>query len=429
MKHILRFTVIIFILLFSSGNVSASDISNAQFTGNIQVTNNSTLSNAVCIPVNITTSNLINAGILSATASNIAAITDTGADTAIMPGYGTNPWMIFVPSITNNSNQSVTFYTGASGGKIAYFPTTTGMIVSDSATMEPGNNFIINIHAYFDLTRHNYIFFKGSAFYIYNTSDNVVQVYSYAAGTPNFSVSGLTSGEHYLSVYTNSGNMTLSWDGVVKGTVSLAGTSIPNTSQEIQIGSLSTSYMISSNFTQSGVLRGSWVWQYGSTFTDLSGNSNTATPSFKTTSSSASVNATLTTFNPLIEAKSTLNPSTSWPSLMTAPLTQSSTMYTENTTPGIFFANVIHAIWPSSSVPESLFWYGFTFFTIILSGMLIYAAFASKGQSALLIKVILMSAIMLFWSLPGPNVYGMYVVFFFMMWCFGVIILSKNYGW
>jgi hypothetical protein len=41
--------------------------------------------------------------------------------------------------------------------------------------------------------------------------------------------------------------------------------------------------------TVGGVLKGSWEWQYATTFTDLSGNSNDATPSFRITTTDADV--------------------------------------------------------------------------------------------------------------------------------------------
>jgi hypothetical protein len=45
-----------------------------------------------------------------------------------------------------------------------------------------------------------------------------------------------------------------------------------------------------------GVLRGSWEWQYAATFTDLSGNSNDATPSFRTTTTDADVSVSVISY-------------------------------------------------------------------------------------------------------------------------------------
>jgi hypothetical protein len=251
----------------------------------------------------------------------------------------------------------------------------------------------------------------------------------FGAQTPVVSVShAITSGDKTINVGLSGPYLGMTFDG--GGYLAdLSGNVTPNTTSNWIFGSDDTPYITACSIAIGGNLRGSWVWQYGVTFADLSGNGNTATPTFRTTSSNANVSANLTSFLPMHPAKANSVIISSWPSMVTAVPNQPSTTYTENSTPGIFFAPLIHDIWPSSTIPESFFWYGFTFFTIIVSGLLIFWAFASKGQSALLIKVILMSAIMIFWSLPGPNVYGMYVFLYFIMWCFGIMVLSRSYGW
>ena len=59
---------------------------------------------------------------------------------------------------------------------------------------------------------------------------------------------------------------------------------VPTSSANLTIGSDATIYILSADITINGVLRGSWSWQYGDNFTDLSENGNTAYPSFRTTS-------------------------------------------------------------------------------------------------------------------------------------------------
>jgi hypothetical protein len=175
-------------------------------------------------------------------------------------------------------------------------------------------------------------------------------------------------------------------------------------------------------------IKGSWAWQYGATFTDLSGNGNTATPVFRTTSSDSDVSASLISYSPINLSVADAGTISTWPSMITAAPDQPATMYTENTTPGIFFASFIHSIWPST-IPESFFWYNFAFLIILLAGMGVFMLVASKGQNGLLLKMIVTAVLMIFFALPGPNVYGMYVVIYYIMFCFGVIVLSRNYGW
>lgn len=194
-------------------------------------------------------------------------------------------------------------------------------------------------------------------------------------------------------------------------------------------------YMDTANITVNGVVTGSWRWQLAETYDDDSGNGNTATPTIRTSSSDSDVSAALINFSPmsLATANST---ATTWPEIWTAAPTQPTTMYTENSTPGVFFYPLVHAFWSAGPgamddpVDEAFIWYLIAFLTIIPAGMVIFWAFVEKSkQSALLIKIMLMAAIMIFWALPGPNIYGFYVVIYFLMWCTGIMILSKNYGW
>ncbi len=162
--------------------------------------------------------------------------------------------------------------------------------------------------------------------------------------------------------------------------------------------------------------------------TDQSANSYDAAATFRTTSSDADVSTLLTSFKSTSEAAPEQSLISDWPEMITDVPEEPSSMYTEETQPGIFFAPLLHAIWPDS-IPESLFWYNFAFSTIIGAGILTFYLMASKGQNGLLLKIIVMLAIMIFWSVPGPNIYGMYVSIYFIFWSFGVLVLSRNYGW
>jgi len=118
----------------------------------------------------------------------------------------------------------------------------------------------------------------------------------------------------------------------------------------------------------------------------------------------------------------------SWPDMIEDVPEQPDTAYTGEDHPGIFFEPLIDAIWPDD-IPYQLFWYPFTFATIIGASVLTYYLFAAKGQNGLLIKCIVGTAVMIFWALPGPNVYGMFVVIYKAMFNFGIIVLSKNFSW
>lgn len=220
-------------------------------------------------------------------------------------------------------------------------------------------------------------------------------------------------------------------DGVTEDAI-CTNNSIRNTGNSLVIGSANaTPYILSANVTKSGVLKASYAWNYNLTITDLSGNGNDATLTPRTTSSDPDVSAALISWTPISPSTASANAFT-WPTLLVTAPTQPTSLYTENTTPGVFFRPFVHAIWTVGmpGINECFFWYGFSFFTIIAAGMLIFWAFAEKSrQAALLIKIILMMAIMIYWALPGPNIYGMYVPIYMGMWCFGILVMSRSYGW
>lgn len=137
---------VLFAASLSVGVCVASDITGADFYGTITVTNNSTATTNVATTISgANTTALIAGGYLNATATN-CAIQYSGADVAFMPGWGPYPWCVFVPTIGNNAQTFDTLYVkGVTGGKLMYFPGSTGMTVSDGMT-EPGNNFGITIN-------------------------------------------------------------------------------------------------------------------------------------------------------------------------------------------------------------------------------------------------------------------------------------------
>ncbi len=197
-------------------------------------------------------------------------------------------------------------------------------------------------------------------------------------------------------------------------------------------------YMETANITIDGVLQGSWEWEYGATFTDDSGNGNTATPTFRITSSDADVSASLITFKPISIAKVTDNTSITWPVIMEDPPDEPSTAYSENITPGIFFAPFVHTIaefgasnWSGATTDmlEQLFWYTFAFIIIIGVSVSVYFFFAANAKEALFVKIFATAAIMIFFALPGINIYGLYVPLYYVFFATGILMLKKDFGW
>ncbi len=220
-------------------------------------------------------------------------------------------------------------------------------------------------------------------------------------------------------------------DGIEKGIVNITGLTVNNNLNNwTSCYSSATPYVEFQKIWIDGVLVQSVAWEYGTTFNDLSAFNNDATPTFRTTCSDPDVTATLISFTPIAISTVSSDVIDDWPSMVTTPPDQPATTYTEETRPGIFFEPIVYAIWVvAGGLPESLFFYNFAFFWILATGILVYWAFAKQGKDALLLKIIAMGAVMVFFALPGPNIYGMYVVIYFALWSFGVLVLSRSYGW
>ncbi|MDD5338171.1 MAG: LamG domain-containing protein [Dehalococcoidales bacterium] len=142
MKPILTgyFIIIVMALLIPSALALGTDISDAQWLATVTVSNNSTstkTNQAVIFLINATS--MINQGFCNSSLTDVAMF-DNVPD-FFMPGYGANPWCVFIPSITGSANNNYDLYTkGAVSTSTVYFPGDTGLTVPDILT-EPGNDF------------------------------------------------------------------------------------------------------------------------------------------------------------------------------------------------------------------------------------------------------------------------------------------------
>jgi hypothetical protein len=136
--------IAIVLMLIPGSVVMASDVTDADYSGVIRVSNNGTDAQNVAVPVTgCNSTNLISGGFLAANASD-CTIARAGSDIPFMPGYGLNPWCLWVSDIATSTYFSDTLYTpNVTGGLIRYFPGAAGMTVADDATIELGNNFTI----------------------------------------------------------------------------------------------------------------------------------------------------------------------------------------------------------------------------------------------------------------------------------------------
>jgi hypothetical protein len=214
---------------------------------------------------------------------------------------------------------------------------------------------------------------------------------------------------------------------------------VPNTSANWTIGGVATPYIESYKTWIGGVLKQSAAWQYGSTFTDLSGNGNTATPSFRTTSSDADVSASLVSFTPLTEAKvPTFSVLQALEPVPTAPAGMAQA-FTTNTTTGIAGLRApIDTILNTAGMPAAMWWYPFIYLAICIIGLLVYGAttMSARGgmvsvetvhQGSTLAMCITMEVFLIIVGVI--NIVPLWPAMLFPIAGIAIIVSEKHYSW
>lgn len=144
-KMIMLILVILFAVVIPS-TAFASDISDALYKGLLNISNTGESATGVATTANISTSDYIDLGYIDSDCGNTAVQNITGADTPYMPGYGGNPWCLFVDELDDNEHITNHLYSkDATGGDIVYFPGFGGMTIPDDPSMEIGDSGSINL--------------------------------------------------------------------------------------------------------------------------------------------------------------------------------------------------------------------------------------------------------------------------------------------
>lgn len=197
--------LIIILSLCLSVPVAAADVSGAIYSGDIITTNSSgTGITGAYAAVAIPSANMVAGGYMESDYSDVAILT-SGADTVIMPGQSSNPWIMYLPTLLAGQSLTSTIYTsGATGGMIRYFPGDTGMTVADSASLEPGDDFVIEWSGYVPAT--GTLIGKNAAF-VLETIDSALHAIILAAQTTlGISSNTAITDNIYATSYTRIGN-------------------------------------------------------------------------------------------------------------------------------------------------------------------------------------------------------------------------------
>jgi len=188
-KRLLALILIIGIAVISpvSAIMAVSDITDAVYVGSIRVSNSSYTATEVCVPFTLNTQAMIDGYYLDSDCSNSALLDSAGADMKYMPAVGTgDDWIIFIDQLSQKSSKYYNLYTGGAsdmGGDIRYFPDNAGMTSSDAASLELGNNFIIEQSGYLEMsagTDKNLVH-KGDAFKLCISDDEELTAIIYGS--------------------------------------------------------------------------------------------------------------------------------------------------------------------------------------------------------------------------------------------------------
>ncbi len=423
MKRIVLVALSLIIITAFPAVVIASTITNADYVGTINIANSTTSSatNQI-VSCNISTNNLVNSNFISSNCSNTAILTSGAVDAAYMPSAdNTTPWMIFVPTIGASASLPYKLYTGGAtsmDSKISYFPAAEGATVSDNASLECGSNYQIEVSGWVDTVttgRTQYIVRKQDGFgnyclRLYVSAAGTITAERYPVGGPapnwTVSVSGVTSGEHNIKLTCVAGTLTLNVDG---STASVGSTSIEDFSGNWEwFGNSVMPYVYYWKVTPSGTLKGYWYWQRSTAFYDASGNGNTATPTFRTTGTSANITATLVDFGPVSAAEASGGSTGSYATMVPGAIDPGGTF--DELTPGNFpGSSFINDVIAGGGVPNALFWFPFGIIIVCIIGLLV-----AKFTSLIWLQVIIMCVIIGFfcvtifpwWMVPIFAIFG-----------------------
>lgn len=134
-------------------------------------------------------------------------------------------------------------------------------------------------------------------------------------------------------------------------------------------------YMEYTKITVDDTLQQHIEWEYTEgDFTDLSGNSHDATPSYRTTSSDPDVSATLSSLLPVEEAKLDTFTLQSSYSILTENATLPSDTYDELDVSKIPGGAAVNEMLTEGDIPQAAWWFPFLFLGICVVGLIVYGA-------------------------------------------------------
>lgn len=241
---------------------------------------------------------------------------------------------------------------------------------------------------------------------------------------------GVESGNHTVKVWANTANLTISIDEAISGnlfdTTALTGDVFDNDNDWTFIENYSMPYMEYHKIWIDAVLQQHIEYEYDDTvFSDLSGQSHPAYPTFRTASSDADVSAVLSSWEPIEEAQAP-----AWVLEVerdfwdTENITAAGTFLTTPTPTAAPGVDIIEAISAASGTPSQLPFNVIAGFVILAVSLVSSWFLAKHGSRNLWLKIILITILMA--MCVAVKVFDFWMVVFFLIMAIAVALFSRQ---
>lgn len=227
------------------------------------------------------------------------------------------------------------------------------------------------------------------------------------------------AGDRAIHVSADTSTLSISYDDNPAVSVSTGGASVTNNSM-LWRACFGMPYMDYLKITVGGVLRQHITWQPAATFTDLSGNGNHATPTFRDSTSDPDLSAEFRNYRPVAVAAPIISGSDT-PSLITSTPVAPASMYTENDYDNIPGAAALNALLDNADIPREIIWYPGIFLLAIAAGFIIYLLTRS-----LIALSVAMTLVILAFTFLGPLPFWLIIPF--ALFSFATIVKRENPG-
>lgn len=265
---------------------------------------------------------------------------------------------------------------------------------------------------------------------VYTDDTNLVAYWKIDEGTGNTIADSSgegNTGTNNGATWASPGLLKINIDSVQEGVA--GGVSVPNSSANWTLcEAAATPYVEYTKILIGGVLQSHIEWEYDTTFSDISGNSHDATPTFRTTSSDADVSATLLSFGPVSEAKADVLELYDPVDILTGDPTAPSQLYTDLDTSKIIGGEAVDAMLAASDTPKMLWWFPFIFIGICIIGFLVYGATQMRGATgSLLTMAIVIEVLLLVMGVMNPI--SLVPTFLFPIAGVAIVMSQKHKAW